>query len=104
MMIRDFLSKRKWMPGTVKSQRGPVSYEIELDDGRIMRRHVDHIQLRLRSPSTEPPGVAQPPDSTQDFEYLPSSTESTDPEAVQPTRRYPPRDRHPPNRLMDVHI
>ena len=103
-MIRDFLSKRKWMPGTVKSQRGPVSYEIELDDGRIMRRHVDHIQLRLRSPSTEPPGVAQPPDSTQDFEYLPSSTESTDSEAVQPTRRYPPRDRHPPNRLMDLHI
>ena len=102
-MIRDFLPKRKWMDGTVKSQRGPVSYEIELEDGRIMRRHVDHI--RPRCPSNEPTGNTRPRDSTPEFEYFESpSQEFTDRETSQPTRRYPSRDRLPPDRLMDLHI
>ena len=103
VMIRDFLSKQKWMAGTVKSQRGPVSYEIELEDGRIMRRHIDHI--RPRFPSNEPTGNTRPRDSTPEFEYLvPPSQEVTDRETTQPTRRYPSRDRLPPDRLMDLHI
>ena len=103
VMIRNFLSKQKWMSGTIKSQQGPVSYTIELKDGRVMRRHVDHI--RLRSPSTKPIGDTPPQETTQEFDYpeLPPSPQF-DREASQPTHRYPLRDRLPPDRLMDVHI
>ena len=33
------------MSRTVKAKTGPVSYEIELDDGRIIRRHIDHLYV-----------------------------------------------------------
>ncbi len=107
VMIRNFLSKLKWMPGTIKGQQGPVSYEIELDDGRIMKRHVDHIQPRF--PATKPNEDTQPqdpsPEIISEFEYpeLPSSPH-IDQGASPPIRRYPLRNRRPPERLMEVHI
>ncbi len=58
VMIRNFLSKLKWMPGTIKGQQGPVSYEIELDDGRVMRRHVEpnsHLPNQTRIPNPKTP-------------------------------------------------
>ncbi len=102
-MIRNFLSNLRWMPGTIKGQQGPVSHEIKLDDGRVMRRHVDHIRSRFSS--TKPNEDVQPQDTSQEFEYpeLPSSPR-IDQEASRPARRYPFRNRLPPERLMDVHI
>ena len=32
--------------------KGPLSYHVTLPDGRIVRRHVDHIRIRT-SPTTE---------------------------------------------------
>ena len=32
-----------WIPGTVAKVTGPLSYHIELGDGRIIRRHVDAV-------------------------------------------------------------
>ncbi len=29
--------------GVVKKLTGPVSYTVELEDGRVIRRHVDHV-------------------------------------------------------------
>ena len=29
----------------MKTKTGPVSYEVELDDGRIIRRHIDHLYV-----------------------------------------------------------
>ncbi len=99
-MIRNFLSKLKWIPGTIKGQQGPVSYEIELDDGRVMRRHVDHIISNLDSHPQDPS-----PEIISEFEYpeLPSSPQ-IDQGASPPIHRYPLRNRRPPERLMEVHI
>ena len=45
VLIRDFLaSKSKWMKGVIK---GEVACTIEMEDGRIIRRHLDHIKPYL---------------------------------------------------------
>ena len=109
VMVRDFRSPRKWMPGTIKTQSGPVSYQIELEDGQIVRRHIDHIRLRSCSASSNEDTPFR--DCDQNFEFfdsLPSfqtpEAESAEAEERQPTRRYPLRDRRPPDRLMNWHI
>lgn len=38
--------KVTWIPGIVQSITGPLSYLIELQDGRVVRRHVDHLRAR----------------------------------------------------------
>ena len=34
----------KWLRGKIVRCRGPVSYDIELEDQRVLRRHADHIR------------------------------------------------------------
>ena len=34
------------MQGTIVQPRGPVAYTVSLEDGRVMRRHLDHISGR----------------------------------------------------------
>ncbi|KAK4314476.1 hypothetical protein Pmani_014181 [Petrolisthes manimaculis] len=38
--------KFEWVPGTIQSATGPLSYIIKLVDGRVVKRHVDHIRSR----------------------------------------------------------
>lgn len=37
----------KWEPAKIIAVNGPVSYTTELEDGRIMKRHVDQIRKRV---------------------------------------------------------
>jgi len=46
-------------PGVVKELTGTVSYTVELEDGRVVRRHVDHVRGRT-SPDRMPPGAGTP--------------------------------------------
>ena len=39
-------AKNKWLAGVVTDKHGPLTCLITLDDGRIFRRHLDHIRLR----------------------------------------------------------
>ena len=43
--VRDFPSK-SWMTGSVSEVKGPLSYNVTLSDGRVVRRHVEHIRSR----------------------------------------------------------
>ena len=36
----------RWIPGIVRKVTGPLSYVVELLDGRTVRRHVDHVRKR----------------------------------------------------------
>ena len=38
-----------WLPGHIVSSSGPLSYTIQLPDGRTFRRHIDHIRNRTDS-------------------------------------------------------
>ena len=41
--VQDLPSRSTWLPGTVVKIRGPLTYDIELEDGRIVTRHVDNL-------------------------------------------------------------
>ena len=50
---KDFSSSPlMWIPGTIVRVTGPLSYHVELRDGRIVRRHVDAV--RTRHVNTDP--------------------------------------------------
>ena len=76
-MVRLYRGDKKWISGTVLQQLGPVTFSIQLTDGRIMQRHADQLRLRME-PETEP-------ESTPVDQYYP-----TDPQ----------RQRRPPDRYM----
>ena len=40
---KDFPAGLSWLFGTIKEKRGLMLFLIELEDGRIVRQHVDHI-------------------------------------------------------------
>ncbi|XP_061883310.1 uncharacterized protein K02A2.6-like isoform X1 [Entelurus aequoreus] len=62
--VRNFSSNnnQQWLPGIILKRSGPVSYVVKLTDGRIFRRHQDHVRLRQDTgsetdSSTEFPGA-----------------------------------------------
>ena len=49
VIVKNFNSGHtscSWLLGIVSSITGPLSYAVELNDGRMVRRHVDHIRRR----------------------------------------------------------
>ena len=48
----------KWVPGVVLKQLGPVSYLIDVGEGKAWKRHVDHLKLR-DLPEPEGPQVVE---------------------------------------------
>ena len=52
--IKNFQARDSWLPGTIVKVSGPLSFHVELQDGRIIRRHVDHILLRSTPTPEEP--------------------------------------------------
>ena len=56
----------RWVSGRVIARKRPVSYEIELLNGRITRRHIDHLKLRHEKIQ---------PEVEQDMDTLPSAEE-----------------------------
>ena len=71
--VRNFSSGPKWLPGEVKSVRGPLSYEVTLLDDRFVCRHVDHVRKHSDStPSSMnpmdlclPEPIGEPPTATE---------------------------------------
>ena len=43
VLSRDHLSGQKWQAGTVVQQTSPASFQVQLNDGRNWRRHVDDV-------------------------------------------------------------
>ena len=52
MLIRNYSGSPSWIPGTVKTVLGPVSYQVELKDGRLWKRHLDQL-LKDHSPHSD---------------------------------------------------
>ena len=46
VMARNFSAGPKWLPGIILKCCGPMSYIVELQDGRKWRRHVEHLVRR----------------------------------------------------------
>ena len=43
---KTLLAEIKMTPGLIQHATGPVSYQIRLEDGRVVRHHVDNVRLR----------------------------------------------------------
>ena len=93
-----------WLPGIISEVTGPVSYVIELTDGRTVRRRQDHVQRRhdvlpepLLVPEEVVEHVAESWDDATDVQREQDTGSSTSvpqsQECVTPERRYPVRQR-----------
>ena len=53
VFVDSFGHGSKWLAGIIDEIRGPLIYMVKLPDGRILKRHVDHIWNRSSmEPST----------------------------------------------------
>jgi hypothetical protein len=103
VMVRDFRKYNKWTPGHILKKLGPVTYSVEIENGHVVKRHIDHLTQRMVS-SAHP--TEQSIEDENDFQCSDDHDQSA--EACQPARerltirQYPHRDRQPPERLMFV--
>ena len=100
VFVKNFTAGPNWLPGCIRSLRGPLSFEVELDDGRVVKRHVDHVRSRRRAPSMD-----EPSNGDMDDVPLPWPSESTEPvdassseSSHSTTPRRSTRTRGPPDR------
>ena len=98
--VQNFGAGSQWLSGEVLEKRGPLSYLVKLSDGRLFRRHVDHMRIR-----TTEDEVSLELDPSPWLDVMvpltdPSAASPTAP--VQPTTPLPPRrssrQSHPPER------
>ena len=78
VFVCDFPSGKKWLSGKVIDMKGPMTYLVELQDGRIVRRHIDHVRNRT---------CTSLPTSTPIDEYVDVSMSS--PSSEQPVSNSP---------------
>ena len=51
VVVRNFREGPRWVPGVLVEQTGPLFFVVQLSNGALWKRHVDHI----KSVSEEPP-------------------------------------------------
>ena len=54
---RNYARGPQWLPGRVIVKTGPVSYKVELTDGRVWKRHVDQIRKRYNDVQDKTPDL-----------------------------------------------
>ena len=96
------------MPGVLKQSTGPTSFAVQLEDGRLLRGHQDHliprssvIQESIVNQEVLPPSAAEQPE-LQLEEPLTQPTEivQSAPQDI-PEKRYPTRNRQASRYLAD---
>jgi hypothetical protein len=95
VFVRNFNCSTPWSPGVAKETRGPLSYTIQCTDGRIVRRHVDHVRTRT-TPSTAPEDDFDIPIPTSRTVDQPTEASSSEETNLEPRRSTQPR--KPPSR------
>ena len=108
-MARNFRPGRKYLPGVVVQRLGPLTFLVEVKDGLMWRRHVDHLKPLQESPSTESTSFsneAEPDGAVDDDNHLPFTDNAITLNPDQPTQqpqspihqrnRYPQGDHNQP--------
>ena len=109
MFAENFGQGKKWLPGKIVSQKGPVTFEIELEDGRSCQCHQHHVrkgseeeQSILPHEASEREVVWQTSEGFNSDSEQMDEGDSPEPESEPDTgsggnRRYPSCARHPPD-------
>jgi len=96
---RSFSSGPRWLKGRVTESRGPVTYRVQLQDGRSVRRHVDHLKSNHVPATVSESPVSPVSTSEPDYFDIPSPSTVAEPETVvqaTTTLRRSQRNRRPP--------
>ena len=114
VMVKDYRHSNKWIRGTILKKLGPVTYTVDVGNGNLWKRHIDQLRKCMESSSQLPATDFRPIDSPiLDNHHYPADADTLNPpepqvpqhaSASQPvvSRRYPQRDRHPPDRFMVI--
>ena len=67
VLVKDLRKEDTWWPGLVAEQNGPRSYVVVLNDGRVWKRHIDHVRRdsidrAVTDPSRAMESQDKPPD------------------------------------------
>ena len=79
--VRNFPTGDGWLPGIIMEENGPLSFQIKLQDGRMVRRHIDHIIYRSNS---------QPAQASDDWMDLPPVSDPNTTEQSSSVTETPP--------------
>ena len=74
VFVWNFAAGPTWVAGSITAECGPRSFDVELGDGRVGKRHIDHV----RSWAVAPPGDNSASVDTEDIP-LPSTSAPTEP-------------------------
>ena len=74
--VRKAGSKSPWIPGTIFKRNGNVHYDVKLDDQRIVRKHIEHVQPRITT-HVEVPQQQQSEEELSDSLEVPCSHDLT---------------------------
>ena len=56
----NFQGTPKWMAGVLEGWLGPLTFTVRLPDGRLWRRHQDHLRHRRPDERSEPDKMSEP--------------------------------------------
>ncbi|KAG8002366.1 Sodium-coupled neutral amino acid transporter 3 [Nibea albiflora] len=68
VFFKNFSQGPPWLPGVICRQTGPVSFIVDLWEGRQICRHQDHLRVRHTAGSDRPQSVAHEDSSMADLE------------------------------------
>ena len=100
----NFGRGKPWSPGLILRKSGPLSFMVKLTDGRVVRRHCNHLRERTgelempphQSVETDDDALLfESPDLRNCVQNRPALEVANPEESV---RRYPSRERRPPDR------
>ena len=46
MYVCNFSNGARWLPGKISAVLGSRHFEVKLSDGRIVKKHLDHVRMR----------------------------------------------------------
>ena len=95
--IRNFKGTPLWLPGTIDKCRGPVCYSVKLQNGTVLKLHVDHIKGRQASTND----IVEPEDDFYSVGAYPGGTSVPVDERCIVEPRRSNRQRRPPQRYSD---
>ena len=56
VLVKDLRKEDTWWQGSIAERSGPKSYVVVLDDGRVWKRHVDHVRRDSMVRAASKPG------------------------------------------------
>ena len=95
VLVRNYGGSPNWLPGTVKTVLGPMSYQVEFKDGRQCKRHLDQLLKDNLSESDD--HQIDKDHNIIEFPLVTTTSNSTTVET--PAVRCSSRVRRPPDRL-----